>query len=190
MRLEKEEDKRLALENELLALRRSWQKCPDHRPEIEGKAEAVRLNMSLIPTRPTLRQAHNQDPQRIADDLTLLFCWVNDQVNVTAGITEIQMESAAQLIIETYPWLRLEDVAIAMRNGITGRYTHIFNRIDPALLLSWIGQYAEELIDMRLEKAYARHANTKEDPTAERGSVKVDEAYNQFRIKYLLTKKP
>lgn len=157
---------------------------PSARVAIEQKAAEVQAWLDRLPNRPTIRQAYRENPIRITDDIILLLCWMQDQVNVSAGLNEAQMEQAALSLIHNYGPLRLEDLAIIMRNAVAGKYGDVFNRIDVIVVNRWAREYWMELNETRFERAYARHASSKEDPTATRGSQEAEEAFQAFRAKY------
>lgn len=183
-RLEKELRHREELEAQLVALRSSWKKVPTARTDIEKKAAEVQAWLDRLPNRPTIRQAYRENPVRITDDIILLLCWLHEQVNINAGMNEIQMEQCALSLIHNYPTLRLEDLAIIIRNAVAGKYGDVFNRIDVIVVNRWALEYWTDLNEQRVERAYARHASSKEDPTARRGSQEAEEAFQEFRAKY------
>lgn len=173
------------LESELTALRSSWIKVPEARPDIEKKAAVLQAWLDRLPNRPTIRQAYRENPIRITDDIILLLCWLHDQVNIAAGMNEIQMENCALSLIHNYPSLRLEDLAIIMRNAVAGRYGDIFNRIDLIVVNSWALKYWTELAEQRTERANALHSSSKEDPTAPRGGDADRVAFRKVYAQYL-----
>lgn len=189
-RLEREQSKRLQLEAELVALRASWQRVPAARAEIEKKAQAVQAWLTQIPNRLPLAEAYHAQGERTADDLVLMFCWMNEQVNISQTMTEAQMTQASLMIIYSFPLLRLEDVAILIRQGLTGHYGAVYNRIDITVISDWARQYWEALREQRIDRAYGRHLSTKEDPTAPRSGDTDRAAYREAYSEYLKTGKP
>lgn len=189
-RLEKELQHREELENQLVALRSSWKKVPEARPELEKRAAEVQAWLHRLPNRPTLRQAYREDPVRTTDDIVLLLCWLHEQINISMGMNEVQMDQCALSLIHYYGYLRLEDIAIIMRNALAGKYGDTYHRLDVIVVNGWALKYWADLSEQRVERAYAKHASSKEDPTALRGSAEAEEAFQKFRIQYLLNGKP
>jgi len=189
-RLEREQGQRLRLEEELVALRASWQRVPAARAEIEKKAHEVQAWLTQIPNRLSLSEAYHAQPERTADDLVLLFCWMNEQVNISQTMTEAQMTQASLMIIYSFPLLRLEDLAIIIRQGLTGQYGAVYNRIDITVISDWTRQYWEALREQRIDRAHGRHLSTKEDPTAPRSGDADRTAYREAYVQYLKNSKP
>lgn len=189
-KLEKELGQRTALEDHLVALRSSWKKVPTARAEIEKKAAEVQAWLDRIPYRPTISQVYLEEPVCLIDDMTLLFCWLNEQVNISVAMSEQQMTNSAMMLVKSFPYLRLEDVAIILCDGLTGKYGAVYNRLDVTVISDWARQYWDAILDARIERAWSKHASSKEDPTAPRGATETDEAFLLFKIKYMKTNQP
>lgn len=163
---------------------------PAARPEIEKKAAEVQAWLDRIPNRHTISQAYREEPICLVDDMTLLFCWLNEQLNVSVQMSEQQMTNAAMMLVYSFPYLRLEDVAIILREGLTGKYGTVYNRLDVTVISDWARQYWDAILDARIERAWGKHASSKEDPTAPRGVIEADEAFRRFKIEYMKNGKP
>jgi len=188
-RLERELTQRTQLEQELANLRASWLRVPTARPEIEKKAQGIKAWLNQIPNRLPLAEAYHTEPERTSDDLILIFCWMNEQVNISQTMTEAQMTQAALMMIYSFPLLRLEDVAILIRQGLTGHYGAVYNRIDVTVLSDWARQYWESLREQRIDRAWGRHLSSKEDPTAPRSGDADRAAFREAYTNYLKTGK-
>lgn len=173
-----------------MALRSSWKKVPATRPEIEKKAAEVQAWLERMPNRRTISEAYREEPICLVDDMTLLFCWLNEQVNISTAMSEQQMTNAAMMLVYSFPYLRLEDVAILLREGLTGKYGAVYNRLDVTVISEWARQYWEAILEARIERAYARHASSKEDPTAPRGGDADRAALREAYSQYMKTGKP
>ena len=188
-RLEKELQHREQLEAELVALRSSWQKVPAARPDVERKAAEVQAWLNRLPNRPTLSQAYREDMITVTDEIVLLLCWLHEQINISTGMNEAQMQQCALSLIRNWGSLRLEDIAIIMRNALAGKYGDIYNRIDVIIVNGWALKYWAELAEQRVDRAYAQHASSKEDPTAPRSGDADRAAFREAYSHYLKTGK-
>lgn len=109
------------------------------RSEAEAAKSVIRAHHMA-----TIAELKRDEEERLTDDIMLLLCYLNDAVNVE-GLTEMQMEIVAADILENYSMLRIEDIGITIKKGITGKYGKLYGKIDAVDVLTWIGLYFEEL---------------------------------------------
>lgn len=90
----------------------------------------------------------------LINDLRLFF-QVDNMIS-TDGIIRL-----CPLIIFEYPSLALEEIAVCFAQAKKGYYKELFNRLDGAIILSWIKQYNTEKLARVLERNYVVEAHAK-----------------------------
>lgn len=111
------------------------------------KVETLEAN-ALTPI-PTLQQLGHDDEKETVDNLILLLVWAGGQLNVTEPLSDEQYESCALTLLVKYKMLRLEDIAIALRQGVTGEYGRVTNRVDVSVICGWVNAYRALLSGVR-----------------------------------------
>ncbi len=118
--------------------------------------------LKALPQLPQLRALAEEDEQGVVDELQLLIIWLLDNLNISNSLTTNQIEGIAVLILEEYGAMRLEDVALVMRNAIKGAYGVIYNRLDAAIVLDWLNKHNANLQECRAQVQLNNHLRTKE----------------------------
>lgn len=97
---------------------------------------------------------------------------VADYFNVQANLTTDQAIMTAGLIIETHPYLTIEDIMIAMREAksrIEG-YEKPYGMIDGSLIFSWINTYIDRREDW-LDKIRQQEKDAQKNELVEASSM-------------------
>lgn len=90
----------------------------------------------------------------LINDLRLFF--QVDKMISTEGII-----SLCPLIIFEYASLSLEEIAVCFAQAKKGYYKELYNRLDGAIILSWIKQYNAEKLARVLERNYVTEVHSK-----------------------------
>ena len=64
--------------------------------------------------------------------------------NASNTMNDAQVAMTTDLIIEEYPYFKIDDLKLAFRNGMKGRYGEIYNRLDGSVIMRWLKQYNQE----------------------------------------------
>lgn len=65
-------------------------------------------------------------------------------VSVERNLTPQQIEFAAEYIVENSWIYSLEDLQICFDRGCMGKYGELYNRLDPSVIMGWLGKYEQE----------------------------------------------
>lgn len=76
--------------------------------------------------------------------LVLLVNDTLDFFNVPETMNAKQVALTVDLIIDTYPYMQVDDIALCFRNAMKGNYGRIYNRIDGQIILGWLREYNKE----------------------------------------------
>lgn len=153
------------LNAELESLRASWRWANENNPEecerIKQRGLAVKDRLMEFSAQVTLGhyRRHNLE-QQIVDEIQLLICWALEHLNLP-GMNEEQIHGAAYLIVNLHGGLRKEDVAVAFKNAISGKYGPLYGKIDSVDLLRWLDAYKVELDEIRMKEHDEKHMATK-----------------------------
>lgn len=116
-----------------------------------------------IPEYRRLASLRKTDETKVTDEVILLICWLQSQLNVSQNMNEIQIEMLAIDIVQTYSALRLEDISACFKFGLKGVYGKIYERIDAAVLHGWLVAYSINRHDSAAERNLNLHYGTKEN---------------------------
>lgn len=76
--------------------------------------------------------------------VVILIGEVVDFFNASNTMNDSQVATTTDLIIEEYPYLKIDDLKLAFRNAMKGRYGEIYNRLDGSVIMGWLKQYNRE----------------------------------------------
>ncbi|HMN89785.1 MAG TPA: hypothetical protein PKD70_11200 [Saprospiraceae bacterium] len=168
-KLEQQQEQRNRLENEIEywrhRYRKEMRKPLGQRSDLDfiiRKGSELSNFLKALPQLPQLRALAEEDEQGVVDELQLLIIWLLDNLNISNSLTTNQIEGIAVLILEEYGAMRLEDVALVMRNAIKGAYGVIYNRLDAAIVLDWLNKHNANLQECRAQVQLNNHLRTKE----------------------------
>ena len=65
-------------------------------------------------------------------------------LNVGRGMNEWQIAETARMIAADYYYLTVADLKVCFRNGISGKYGQVYDRIDGMIVLEWLATYNDE----------------------------------------------
>lgn len=99
--------------------------------------------------------------QNALTELKMLIVNLNESLNIGKKMTAVQIETAAQDIIEDYYYLNLADFALCFKNGRKLRYGEIYDRMDSSVILGWLNKYIEERTTFSANRSEHRHSQVK-----------------------------
>lgn len=91
---------------------------------------------------------------------SILVLLVNDTLdffNVPETMNAKQVAITVDLIIDTYPYMQVDDITLCFRNAMKGNYGRIYNRIDGQIILGWLREYNRERCTAADELGYNEH---------------------------------
>jgi len=170
------EEKR-ELQETLEANRRKYLHYKKHRApyaiyimqELKRESERIKAQLANLPDYKQMR-----DDEEVAKDVMELILWVTEQLNINKNMSAEQVASCAHMIIEEFPSLYLEELALILKNALAGKYGEIYDRIDTNIMLKWIRAYQKEKSELGKERNESQHASTKPDAQEDRNSRKAE----------------
>lgn len=76
--------------------------------------------------------------------ISLLISDVVHFFNVGKTMNDIQVAMTCDLIIDAYPYLKLEDLKLCFKNAMLLKYGKLYDRIDGAIIIGWLMGYTQE----------------------------------------------
>lgn len=64
--------------------------------------------------------------------------------NATETMSDIQVAMTVDLIMEEYPYFKMDDLKLCFKNAMKMKYGRIYNRIDGQVIMSWLREYNKE----------------------------------------------
>lgn len=102
-----------------------------------------------------ISKLNKERPGELLTEITLLISGIYNLVNVGKQINERSIVTLAKMIIEKYWHLKIDEIDLVFRNGITGNYGKIYDRVDASVIFDWLQQYdvGEECISIYEENS-------------------------------------
>lgn len=166
--IDQAEMRRRNLESELKAIVRNLDFCQKNMPDpamldnLECLEKQILDKLEMLPTYPRLASLRKADEGKVTDDVILLLCWLQEQLNVVHNLSDSQIEMLAVDIVQGYGSFRLEDIAACFKFGLRGAYGKIFERIDANVIHTWLRAYQQQRIDSHEQQSYESYLSTKE----------------------------
>lgn len=98
--------------------------------------------------------------------------------NASNTMNDTQVAITTDLIIEEYPYFKIDDLKLAFRNGMKGKYGEIYNRLDGSVIMGWLKQYNRE----RCAKADIISYNEHKNRQKEESGLFYDDYRNQLKL--------
>lgn len=73
--------------------------------------------------------------------VVLLLDEVVSFFNASNTMEDTQVAFTTDMIIEEYPYFKIDDLKLALRNGMKGKYGEIYNRLDGSVVMAWLRKY-------------------------------------------------
>ncbi len=76
--------------------------------------------------------------------VVLLLADALEFFNATETMSDIQVAMTVDLIMEEYPYFKMDDLKLCFKNAMKMKYGRIYNRIDGQVIMSWFRDYNKE----------------------------------------------
>lgn len=76
--------------------------------------------------------------------VVLLLADALEFFNATETMSDIQVAMTVDLIMEEYPYFKMDDLKLCFKNAMKMKYGRIYNRIDGQVIMSWLREYNKE----------------------------------------------
>ena len=77
--------------------------------------------------------------------------------NATETMSDTQAATTVDLIIEEYPYMKLDDIKLCFKNAMKMKYGKIYNRIDGQVIMSWLKEYNKERCTIADNQSWNEH---------------------------------
>lgn len=128
---------------------------------VQGDIDKLQVKLSKTVYLPMLCELRRQNEDELIDLITLLIIDVVKFYHTTEKMSEAQIFETAFLVINTFPGLTLEDVALAVHKAKSGEYGTIYNRVDGQVILNWLHKYQDRMQATGMERELQRHVQGK-----------------------------
>lgn len=95
-----------------------------------------------------LARCRKIDPQTTEEKIILILTKMVTRLNIDRNMTAMQIQYCAQDIMNASdPFifnLSLDEISLCMDKGVRGEYGEIYNRMDQAVVFSWLRKYIDE----------------------------------------------
>lgn len=96
--------------------------------------------------------------------LATVFIMLTDLVsffNVGKTMSEVQLAQTAEIIVDTYGYLKIDDFKYCFTSAKKGLYGTVYDRLDGNVIITWIEQYLSDRILVADNLSYSEHASMK-----------------------------
>lgn len=87
----------------------------------------------------------------------LMIADVTEFFNTGETMSDIQIAMTVDLIIEEYPYFKMDDLRLCFKNAMKQKYGRIYNRIDGAIIMGWLQQYNKDRCMVADNVSYNEH---------------------------------
>ncbi len=99
--------------------------------------------------------------------------------NVGKTMSEVQLAQTAEIIIDTYGYLKIDDFKYCFSSAKKGLYGVTYDRLDGNVIITWIEQYLIDRMSVADNLSYSEHS-----------SMKANERNSQSFLEIQLNSKP
>ncbi|MBD5367225.1 MAG: hypothetical protein HDR82_09575 [Bacteroides sp.] len=115
---------------------------------------------------PTLAKIKNSTSElELRALLYIAICEVCDFFNVGKNMSDTQIALTADLIIETYWYMKLEEIKYCFRRAM--KREKLFDRIDGNIILGWLKEYDTERTEQAIRASDQQLTQQHNQPTAD-----------------------
>ena len=76
--------------------------------------------------------------------VVLLIADALEFFNSSETMSDVQVATTVDLIMEEYPYMKTDDLKLCFKNAMKMKYGSIYNRIDGQVIMNWLRQYNKE----------------------------------------------
>lgn len=88
-----------------------------------------------------LSKLKREQPLQLISMIVFLIEQIYELANVGKRLSDSAMATTAEMIVEEYYYLKLEEIQLVFKNGAIGKYGKIYDRIDASVIFDWLLQY-------------------------------------------------
>lgn len=99
--------------------------------------------------------------------------------NVGKTMSQVQLAQTAEIIIDTYGYLKIDDFKFCFSSAKKGLYGVTYDRLDGNVIITWIEQYLADRMSVADNLSYSEHS-----------SMKANERNSQSILEIQLNSKP
>jgi len=92
----------------------------------------------------SISKLYRENPRKTIDLLVVMIVMMQDFLDVTEKMEDKHVNDLAVTIISDFGSLTLEDVALCLKNGKTGKYGKLWNRINGSVVYQWLTAYTDD----------------------------------------------
>lgn len=129
--------------------------------QINNEIREVSAEISKYPKPTTLGELNNSEPKELLIALQLLLNDLRLFFTVDNMISTDGIKSLCPLIIYEFSNLTIEEVAVCFVQAKKGHYEKLYNRLDGAVIMSWLKKYRNEKLIRLKEHNYVQDAHAK-----------------------------
>lgn len=78
-------------------------------------------------------------------------------------MSDVQVAITVDLIMEEYPYFKMDDLKLCFKNAMKMKYGRIYNRIDGQVIMSWLREYNKERCAAADTQSWNEHKSHIED---------------------------
>lgn len=93
----------------------------------------------------------------------LALCEYLDTVSLRSTMNDMQIEKAANLMVDKHPHLPVQAFAIFFQDAMGNEFGPHYGRMDIPTLMGWLQQFEKNYFEQVEEQAYQEHVSTKGD---------------------------
>ncbi|UVQ95081.1 hypothetical protein NXW23_11670 [Bacteroides caccae] len=95
--------------------------------------------------------------------VVLLLADALEFFNATETMSDVQVAITVDLIMEEYPYFKMDDLKLCFKNAMKMKYGRIYNRIDGQVIMSWLREYNKERCTAADTQSWNEHKSHIED---------------------------
>jgi hypothetical protein len=77
--------------------------------------------------------------------------------NTGETMSDVQIATTIDLIIEEYPYFKMDDLKLCFKNAMKQKYGRVYNRLDGAMIMGWLQQYNKDRCMVADNISYNEH---------------------------------
>lgn len=113
------------------------------------------------PTVASVKKYH--DEQLALDAVVEIIAEAASLVNLGRNLKPNQIDFLAEEILREYYYLTLGDIRLMMKQGVTGKYGELYDRLDVQVVMGWLERYTEERANAAEGKSQQAHVSNVSD---------------------------
>ncbi|PSR54183.1 hypothetical protein AHMF7605_11945 [Adhaeribacter arboris] len=116
-------------------------------------------------TTPQLSKIRKESPEDLSEALTRLLSFYNNQLNLAQEkrLSSFQTALLSNEIITRYWYLKFDEIAYVLREGVTGKFGKLYGTFDAMTIHGWMDAYIKGERDSVVEEQALQRANAYKD---------------------------